>query len=235
MGSEHIVWLKETEYGDLVDYREAAVYLGYGEQMPDEAMLRELRQCADRLLAVLRPRYMFVPVRLLPERDPQGNLMADFGGELLSLPGRAVASHLGDGGLAVAACLTLGRQVDVWIDGLQKESMLEALLTDALANAAVERLRAALEQEVGKTLGIPVGWLFGIGYGDLPIGLQADFLQCIRAGEGIGLSVNAQKILSPLKSVTGFMNVAKESVEGKKRCDGRCGTCPQREKCRIFP
>lgn len=235
MGKEHIVWLKETEYGSLIDEQEAAVYLGYGGQIPDEGMQMELKHCADGLLTVLRPRYMFAPIRLLPGESQIRGLMADFGGQGLFLPGEAIVSHLGDGGLAVAACLTLGGQVDTWIDGLQRESMLAALLTDALANAAVERLRAMLEKEAGDALGVPLGWLFGIGYGDLPIGLQPDFLRCIRAGEGIGLSVNAGKILSPLKSVTGFINVADGSAKGRKRCDGHCKTCPHRENCRFFP
>lgn len=235
MGAECIVWLKETEYDHLIDYREAAVYLGYGEQMPDEDMREELKHCAGRLQEVFQPRYMFVPVRLLPGRDLEGNFVADFGGEVLSLPGKAIASHLGEEGLAVAACLTLGGEVDAWIDRLQNESMLAALLTDALANAAVERLRTDLEREVEKTLGVCVGWLFGIGYEDFPIGLQPDFLRCIRAGEGIGLSVNAQKILSPLKSVTGFINIANGQGKGRKRCDGQCKTCLYRENCRFFP
>lgn len=231
MQVKQIVRVKPGECAGLVDVREAAVYLGYGEQMPDDNMQGELRRCADTLIRTMRPRYMFTPVRLVRE---EGTQKADFGEERLVLPGKAIAGHLGSGELAVAACLTLGEQVDGLIDTLQKESMLDALLTDALANAAVERLRMRLEQDAKETLGLAVGWLFGIGYGDFPLAVQHDFVRCMRAGEGIGLSVNAQGILSPLKSVTGFLDVADGGQQAKNHCNGRCSTCPQHENCRFF-
>ncbi len=235
MPKGQVVQLAPEKYGGLMDEQETAAYLGYGKQLPDADMLTQLRHCADMLLPALSPRYMFVPVRLLREgADAQGTLAADFGAEKLVLPGKAIRAHLGETGLAVAACLTLGEAVDERIDKLQKESMLDALLTDALANAAVERLRMELEQDVKETLGLAVGWLFGIGYEDFPLTLQHDFLRCMAAKEGIGLSVNGQGILSPLKSVTGFLDIRDGFQKGEKRCDGRCGMCQKREECRFF-
>ncbi|MDE6874380.1 MAG: hypothetical protein K2P87_07970 [Lachnospiraceae bacterium] len=244
MEAARIVWVGRQEYKSLVDYREASVFLGYGEQMPDSGTERELHRLADALLDVIKPRYLFVPVRLVqdcvkrPEAagqgDPTVHIAADFGGQCLRLPGDAIHAHLGRAGLAVAACLTLGGQVDAWIDKLQKESMLDALLADALANAAVERLRIHLEQEARDVLGLDLGWLFGIGYEDFPLALQPDFLRLAGAGEGIGLSVNTKGILIPLKSVTGFINVRDGAGNGEKHCNGRCGMCPRHEECRFF-
>lgn len=112
--------------------------------------------------------------------------------------------------------------------------MLLALLTDALANAAVERLRVHLEQTAFRETGWEPGWLFGIGYGDLPLSMQRDFLRYMHAEEEIGLCANEKLILSPLKSVTGFLNVKSGGDTKKSRCDGRCGTCLRREECRFF-
>lgn len=266
--TEQIVRLKRTECHSLIDYREAAIYLGYGEQEPDAATDAELRQCAQALLDAMEPRYMFRVVRLLREEGGRGTeakevtqnnggkeaeyekesgraenaggegqektLAAEFVDGKLKLQGTAIRKHLGAADYAVAACLTLGEGVDGLIDRLQKESMLSALLTDALANAAVERLRLHFEQTAAKETGWELGWLFGIGYDDLPLSMQRDFLQFMHAEEGIGLCVSEKLILSPLKSVTGFLNVKCGESARRSRCDGRCGTCLRHEECRFF-
>lgn len=243
METGRTVWVGRQEYESLVDYREAAVFLGYGEQLPDPGTEGELHRLADGLLDVIQPRYRFSLVRLLADgagsrraegENPPAQTAADFGGVCLALPGEAIRAHLGGEGLAVAACLTLGSRVDEWIDALEKESMLDALLADALANAAVERLRIRLEQDAGEFFGAGLGWLFGIGYEDFPLALQHDFLRCIGAAEGIGLTANAKGILTPLKSVTGFINVRDGAKGGEWRCNGRCGMCPRHEECRFF-
>lgn len=270
--TERIVRLKRTEYHGLIDYREAAIYLGYGEQEPDAATDAELRQCAQALLDAMEPRYMFRTVRLLrgEEESAEGKdvqreeahkgtargesgrkenvqsggadekngreyvFSAEFSDGNLKLPGAAIRKHLGASEYAVAACLTLGEGADELIDRLQRQSMLSALLTDALANAAVERLRLQLEGTAAKETGWRLGWLFGIGYDDLPLFLQPEFLRYMHAKEGIGLAVSEKLILSPSKSVTGFLNIKSGEDAKRSRCNGRCGTCLRREECRFF-
>ena len=112
--------------------------------------------------------------------------------------------------------------------------MLKALFADALANAAVERLRVKLEQDVKETLGVSVGGMFGIGYGDLPLDLQRDFLSCMGAEEELGITATEKMILCPSKSVTGFLNLKIEEGEVKEACNGRCSRCSRRETCHIF-
>lgn len=246
LSTEQAVRLERAEFQELIDYRETAFYLGYGEQEPDAGTEAELKRCAEALLAAMEPRYLFQTVRLLREENGSGReekaggegqekaLSAQFADGSLILPGEAIRKHLGVSDYAVAACLTLGKGVDELIDRLQSESMLSALLTDALANAAVERLRLHFERRAAKETGWETGWLFGIGYDDLPLSMQRDFLRLMRAGERLGLHASDKLILSPLKSVTGFLNVKCGPGTGKSRCDGRCGACLRHEECRFF-
>lgn len=150
----------------------------------------------------------------------------------LLLKGNSIKEHLGEEEFAVAGCLTLGDGVDLLIEHLEDENLLEATFADALANAAVELLRARLERDAAETFNREFGWLFGIGYGDLPLGLQKDFLWAMDAKK-IGLSVTRKMILRPSKSVTGFLNVKKREGDGAN-CNGKCSICPQRERCQVF-
>ncbi len=86
--------------------------------------------------------------------------------------------------------------------------MLSALLFDALANAAVERLRGLLEERAAADFPkLRPNWLFGIGYGDLPLALQRDVLRLTRAEEELGLGCSESLMLIPTKSVTGFLGM----------------------------
>lgn len=245
---ERTVILREEEYAKLIDRKEAARYLGYGDVQPEEEMLQEMAFCADGLLSVLSPRYTYKEALLQREcGEGKERLSAVFPDRKLCLPGESVSRHLAGCGRVLCACLTLGAETDGLIERAQEESMLTALLTDALANAAVERLRFLLEEQAA--LDFPefeLNWLFGIGYGDLPLSLQEEFLEVIQAEKKIGLSCNEKNVLTPLKSVTGFLGLkapAKETggrteeklLKAERRPAGcgrnHCESCNMRGSC----
>ena len=214
MITERTVYLEEPEYGRLIDFDEAARYLGYGGASPTEEIRKELQECAGRLRAVLRPAWRYVAARLPGEENvkqkeaDEGTTAADFGRERLILPGRSIENHLAGCEMVLCACLTLGAEVDKYLERLQRESMLSALLFDALANAAVERLRGLLEERAAADFPkLRPNWLFGIGYGDLPLALQRDVLRLTRAEEELGLGCSESLMLIPTKSVTGFLGM----------------------------
>ena len=213
MLTERTVHLEKSEYGGLIDFDEAARYLGYGEVRPTAEIQEELRECAEQLKEVLRPAWRYIAARLVREEVkegvlPQEELAADFGGECLALPGQSIREHLAGSGLVLCSGLTLGAGVDERLELLQKESMLSALLFDALANAAVERLRVLLEEHAAADFpDMRPNWLFGIGYGDLPLALQSDFLRLTGAKRELGLACSEKLILIPTKSVTGFLGL----------------------------
>ena len=228
-----LVWLTNEETGELIDYFGAAEFLMGGDEPLSADMLEEMREAAKMLVINLKPRYMFKPVGL---SLGQGGISAEFSaGRSLMLSGKSIQEHLFGAGEAVAGCLTIGEGADHLISMLQHDGyMLKALFADALANAAVERLRVKLEQDVKETLGVSVGWLFGIGYGDLPLDLQRDFLLCMGAEEELGITATEKMILCPSKSVTGSLNLKIEEGEVKEACNGRCSRCSRRETCHIF-
>lgn len=229
MENAKIVWLEKKEYKTLIDFDMAASFLGCEGNLLTGEMAEDFRETADFLVSNISPRYMFRMIRI--SRRQKEGLSANFltGKELL-LTGNSIREHLGEEENAAAGCLTLGEGADQAIAQLQKESMLKALFADALANAAVELLRARLERDAAETFNREFGWLFGIGYGDLQLDLQKDFLEAMGAKE-IGLTATNKMILCPSKSVTGFLNIKKGEKMG---CNGKCGICPKRERCHVF-
>ncbi|MBQ9120093.1 MAG: hypothetical protein IJY09_08605 [Lachnospiraceae bacterium] len=205
-------YLEQREYDALLSMQTAWEYLGYRGNAPEPEMQEELEECWTKLKEVMCPAFS-AELAELTEQTAECTKLS-WGGTKLSLPGRSLAAHLEHCSYAVCAALTLGEAVDELIEALQEESMLKALLTDALANAAVEGVRMYLEQSVEQALPqMRKNWLFGIGYGDLPIELQPVFLERLHTEERIGLRCNAKGVLLPMKSVTGFLGLTYAMAE----------------------
>lgn len=102
---------------------------------------------------------------------------------------------------------------------------------DSLASVAVEQVCDKFEQILKEqTQGYYQTFRFGLGYGDLPIEQQKDFVALLNAPKQIGLSVSSSSMLIPTKSVTAVIGLSKEPVKGVAR---GCQTCNMREKCQY--
>ncbi len=221
MSQKMIVQLKAEEYEQLLNQKTAWEYLGYGDAVPEEQLWQEMEQCKKRILPVLRPAVLYEVVRIATWRPEQ--VLLEWTKECSVLAGKSIAEHLE--GCAAVACvaLTLGKEIDLLIEQLQQESMLEALLCDALANAAVEELRLYAENQIGRELpDMQKNWLFGIGYGDLELSMQPKFLKSLGTKQ-LGLECNEKGILVPMKSVTGFLGLAKRAAAMRENPGAACG------------
>lgn len=229
--------MKQMNPSDCINMSEAIRYLGYGNDKPDENIQEELEICKDAIIKSMQPKYMYRVFPILREGE---NWYV--GEHQLVLEGSAIKDHLADCELVALGCATLSEGVDVLIDETQKHDMLHSLLLDSLANAAIEEVRMDLEKSLAEEYQeYEINWQFGIGYGDLPLSLQQDFLTLIHAKEEIGVSANNSSILIPLKSVSGFIGLKrkgnnlgqeKQKELHRKTC-GRnsCETCSMNDRC----
>lgn len=234
---------------DCINMEEAIRYLGYGSEQPDENIMEELTICRDAIVEVLQPKYIYKVFPL--EREGEELYV---GNHALKLEGNAIKQHLKDCDFVALGCATLSAGLDELIDQKQKEDMLHSLLLDSLANAAIEEVRLQLEESLAKEFyEFDINWQFGIGYGDLPLSMQSDFLELINAEKEIGVRANESSILMPMKSVSGFIGLKKkvelseEKLEGnpedkpeethtavtKKRTCGlnQCDRCNMKDRC----
>lgn len=214
----------------ILNRKETIRYLGYQNTMPDEMMLREIEECEKLFLEAVDPKFHFEVFDI--KRIENQLMTAD---SQFIIPGNAIYRHLEGCDKAAFACATLSGQVDALIDEVSSKDMLHALLLDAIANAAVEEVRAAVEQEVKNQYPDDmISWLFGIGYGDLPLSLQPKFLERIHAEKKLGVTANSRCILEPLKSISGFIGISSTGQNSHITCRQRgCAVCSRQKDCQF--
>ena len=104
----------------------------------------------------------------------------------------------------VVAC-TLGTEIDRVIGKLSKTSRAEAFIFDAVASAVVEAALDTLELEIGE--GLKLAKRFSPGYGDFPLSCQGPLLDFLGAPIHLGIALNDNGMMSPMKTVTAVIGI----------------------------
>lgn len=210
---------------DDLDRSEILMYLNTPSL--DENLSAMLEDCVKKLCASAQPRTVY---RVLPvEHTASGVLL---GG--LPLQGEDIALHLTGCKEAVLLAATLSAPVDALIRRASVTDMTLAVMYDAVAGAAVERVCNDLEAEIRTKYPYPYYTArFSAGYGDFPITQQGALVQMLDAPRKIGLTVTPAQTLLPMKSVTAVMGMSHEPVKDARRfcCGNSCEECPYHETC----
>ena len=125
-------------------------------------------------------------------------------------------TRLGDKDV-VFLCGTVGAEFDAWQRRLSVLSAADALLSQEIGLAAVEKVMDELEEEVRKELeeegirdrgsGIRLKLRRSPGYGNLPLSLSRTILAELDAPRKIGVSITDSDLLVPSKSVTAICEI----------------------------
>ena len=116
----------------------------------------------------------------------------------------------------VFLCGTIGAEFDAWQRRLSVLSAADALLSQQIGLAAVEKVMDELESKAKSEVEVEGRKLLprkSPGYGDLPLAIQKDFLATLETGKRIGLAMTEGNMLTPVKSVTaiiGLRDITKE-------------------------
>lgn len=212
----------------MINRKETYRYLGYRGNVPDENMLYEIDCCEEEFLKVVDPKYHYQVFDLQIQDDRL--LTAD--GEF-EFVGIAIKKHLAGCEKVAFSCATLSAGVDELIDRAQANGeMLHALIYDAMANAAVEEVRFMAEHALAKEYPeYKINWQFGIGYGDLPLTLQPQFLEKLDAKKQLGVVATNSCLLTPLKSISGFIGLSKQLTTTSDCQQHSCGACDLNSNC----
>ena len=150
---------------------EAARYLGYGGQMPDETILSLMRECEKPLMEACHPAYSVG----IFDMECCGEAEVKLAECALALTGKDIVNHLVGCTKVALVAATLGSGVDTLLRRLQKTEMAKVLLTDAMAGAAIEQICDDIQTELSRKMPLyRQTWRFSPGYGDLPLALQED-------------------------------------------------------------
>ena len=110
----------------------------------------------------------------------------------------------------VFLCGTIGAEFDSWQRRLSVTSAADALLSQQVGLAAVEKVMDELEEKAKAEVEVEGRKLLprkSPGYGDLPLELSRTILEELDAPRKIGVSITESNLLVPSKSVTAICEI----------------------------
>lgn len=200
-----------------LDKNEALRYMGHRGEDIDEQLDKLITKCEKEVLRCVKPRFVYKVCDI--SREEKGILVKDTN---LFLTGNSIKKHLDGCDKAVLMAVTISADADRLIRIAQIRDMAEAVAIDSLCSVAVEqacdRAELIIKEE---NPGYYQTFRFGLGYGDLPISLQGQFLHVLNAPKQIGLNVSSTDMLTPTKSVTAVIGLSEKSnsSESKRMSD----------------
>ena len=206
-----------------VSKSEAARYMGVRGE-PDERITAILDNCEPIVRKRLRPAYVYREVEVTFADDG-----VHLSGVNVPLIGKDIRSHLSGCKKAIIFAATVSAEADKLIRQAAVTDMTESLAYDCLCSAAIEQVCNRAEEEIFAGSKVYRTWRFSPGYGDLPISLQKELLYALNAQRRIGLTVTANSLLIPSKSVTAIIGVSDEPITQHKK--GGCAECNMRGRC----
>lgn len=207
-----------------LNFEEAARYLGYKGNTPDSKVLDIMKQAENEIIESAVPRYLY---KKFPIKNTDTGI--EVIGTNIVLTGNSIKLHLNGCSEVYLICATLSSQVDRLIRITELKDMAKALIVDTMASVAIENVCEQVEDIIHKENEEKyLTYRFGIGYGDLPISLEPDFLKVLNAEKLVGLCSTENFILSPRKSVVCVMGVSDNKIMQRKQS---CSICNMQGRC----
>lgn len=224
--------ITETIELEQLNRKEALRYLGYSGEKLNETIENLIHICEEEIFEFAKPRYIYKVCNIInTESEIVKNDGIAIEGCNFVLTGESIKKHLKGCDMAVLMAATLSDSIDRLIRVMQIEDMAKAVMVDSLASVAIEQVCDKVESIIGQVYPDKYQtFRFGIGYGDLPIVLQKNFLNVLDAPKRIGLNVNSSCMLTPTKSVTAIIGLSDEPIEKTAR---GCQTCTMNKYCNI--
>ncbi|MDR3156340.1 MAG: methionine synthase [Lactobacillales bacterium] len=190
-----------------LDKSEILRYLGFRKKAE---LTAEISNMIDELVTlaqeVAKPRYLY---RIFNLRvDEQAKQVKVLGTELM-LTGKSITSHLQKAKKIALLVVTLGMEIERKINQYSVNDETKTVILEAICNDYIEKICDLAQRNVKNELGN--GWTmnrrFSPGYGDLPLNVQAKFLEIMQASKKLGIYLNESDLMIPRKSVTAILGV----------------------------
>ena len=172
-----------------------------GRTIPEGELAARVATLREDALKVVRTSRIW---RRFPIRDgaiASGGLRLDIRGTL--------AHHLAGCRSAYLVCGTIGAGFDALQRRMSISSGVDALITQAIGAALIEKWMDETDGEVAKTLepGEAILSRYSPGYGDFPLEAQRTILSLLDAPRKVGVSLTDTLLMVPSKSVSAIIGV----------------------------
>ena len=152
-------------------------------------------------------------------------------GTSVTLKGNSIKEHLKGCNKAALIAVTISDGIDRMLRIMQASDLAKAVISDSMASAAIEQVCDKVEAVIKEELPeYNQTFRFGIGYGDLPLSQQGEFLKILNAPKLIGLNIGKTDMMTPTKSVTAVIGLTTGEVSSKKK---GCMSCNLKGTCRF--
>ena len=213
---------------ERINRKEVLRYLGYKGISADATVNMLIDECEAEVIKAAVPRDTYRVTGVTQTADG-----VELDGTGLILRGNSIKEHLKGCDRAALIAVTLSEGIDRMLRIMQTLDLAKAVVSDSLASAAIEQVCDKLEAIIKEELPeYNQTFRFGIGYGDLPLSQQGEFLKVLNAPKLIGLNVGKTDMMVPTKSVTAVIGLTTGEVSAKNKGCMSCnlkGTCSFRE------
>ena len=207
-----------------INRAEVLRYLGYNGIGADETINSLIDECEALKAAVPRYVYRVVDVTQVDEG-------VRLEGTSVTLKGNSIKEHLKGCNKAALIAVTISDGIDRMLRVMQASDLAKAVISDSMASAAIEQVCDKVEAVIKEELPeYNQTFRFGIGYGDLPLSQQGEFLKILNAPKLIGLNIGKTDMMTPTKSVTAVIGLTTGEVSSKKK---GCMSCNLKGTCRF--
>lgn len=212
---------------DKIDKSEALRYLGYRNTKIDDNLLSLIEESEEEVRKFATPRYIY---KVFDFKETSEGVT--FLNTNLNLKGNSIKKHLEGCERLVALAVTIGEGIDRNIRILSHTNLAKSVVFDAFSSAAIEQVCNKVEDIIREEFKeYKMTFRFGIGYGDLPLSHQKDFIKVLDASKKIGITVGDSYMMIPTKSVTAIIGLSKEEI---KKANRNCADCNLMGNCNIL-
>ena len=213
-GDDMRMTLHDITFDDILHYANIS------KEHIDDRMMKDIIEMKELVLSLSEPR---VTYQIFPLENGQLKNCT------LKLKGNDIQRLLKESHACVILAATLGNKIDRKMKQIQMQNMTKALFFDCCANAAIETVCDLFQEKMTNQYPYLTD-RFSCGYGDMPVELQKEFIDTLDATKKIGLFVNENSILLPLKSVTAIIGIADKIQPAMVR---GCNVCQMKEICEL--
>ena len=209
-----------------INRAEVLRYLGYKGIGADETINSLIDECEAEVLKAAVTRYVY---RVVDVTQVDEGVRLE--GTSVTLKGNSIKEHLKGCNKAALIAVTISDGIDRMLRIMQALDLARAVISDSIASAAIEQVCDKVEAVIKEELpGYNQTFRFGIGYGDLPLSQQGEFLKILNAPRLIGLNVGKTDMMTPTKSVTAVIGLTTGEVSSQKK---GCMSCNLKGTCRF--
>lgn len=203
-------------------------YLGYKKQKLSKSIDELIDKTIDESKKLIMPKCIYFKYKKHTKED---GIYVDKTN--LILKGKDIENHLLYANEIFIIAATVGIKIEQKIKLYEKLDLTKALILDSCATVAIEEFLDELEEKIkldARKKNLATTFRYSPGYGDLPLDIQKDIINTLKADKAIGLTVSSHHLLFPRKSVTAIMGLIPIDKEAKQR---GCEACKNYNNCNF--